>query len=421
MLRTQDRISLPPRPAGIRGLKYVSMSGPSGYFATAKRCLLGLEGNGVPVTWTPMVWDESVAGKFRPFTGRRFGDPDLDHLCNRSLKYDTVILHLPPDLFPDWIEREQGRRLVGYTIWETERLPAHWPDAINRLDLLLTPTTWNRDIFRKSGVTIPQGVLPYIARSGPSSPGNFLASDTKGKFIFYTIESWTARKDLPRTIGAYLEAFTADDPTLLIIKTIDPFHNCLEMAGNYFKKYRDPFQTGRYLLKAARALPNPNRPAALVARLLKSRPRPARIKLLPRIGSEQDLDRLHAAGHCYVSLAHAEGWGLGPFDAAARGRPVITTGYGGTLHYLPPEHAFLVNYQMVAVGKKIPGAQFHPEDQWAEADQSQAAEFMRYVLENRTEAQARGRRLRQHVLANFHQDLIIRKLLSLLQEKPDSD
>ena len=401
----------------VKGIKYVSLYGPTGYFATAKRCMLGLQNAKVPLTWTPMIWDESAPEGFSPFTGRRIGHRELDHLCNRSIKYDTVILHLPPDLFPAWIEREKGKRLVGYTIWETERLPGHWPDAINRLDLLLTPTDWNFNIFRKGGVTTSQGVLPYIALSAPAPPRGVPSSETAARFVFYAIESWTHRKDLPRTINAYLDAFTSRDPTLLIVKTIDSFYNGLDLARTHWKAHRRLSGAGRFLLKAARALPDPNRPSVQVPKIVKARRHPAQVKLLTGVVAEQDLEALHASGHCYVSLAHAEGWGLGPFDAAARGRPVIITGYGGPLHYLPQEEAFLVNYRLAAVGKKIPGAQFHSDDQWAEADQSQASQYMRHVFENRAEAQARGRRLQKHILENFDEGRVIRTLLSLLLEE----
>ena len=39
-------------------------------------------------------------------------------------------------------------------------------------------------------------------------------------------------------------------------------------------------------------------------------------------------DAIHAIGDCYVSLTHGEGWGMGAFDAATLGKPVLITGWG---------------------------------------------------------------------------------------------
>jgi hypothetical protein len=46
------------------------------------------------------------------------------------------------------------------------------------------------------------------------------------------------------------------------------------------------------------------------------------------------IDAVHATGDCYVSLSHGEGWGMGAFDAATLGKPVLIAPYGGPADYL---------------------------------------------------------------------------------------
>ena len=68
-----------------------------------------------------------------------------------------------------------------------------------------------------------------------------------------------------------------------------------------------------------------------VKRLVGRRKRPGRILLITDELDDDAMLALHAAGDCYVSLAHSEGWGIGAFDAARFGRPIIMTGYGGQM------------------------------------------------------------------------------------------
>ena len=50
--------------------------------------------------------------------------------------------------------------------------------------------------------------------------------------------------------------------------------------------------------------------------------------LVDRTLSRNSMMALHARGDCFVSLCHSEGWGLGSFEAAALGNPVLITNYG---------------------------------------------------------------------------------------------
>ena len=50
--------------------------------------------------------------------------------------------------------------------------------------------------------------------------------------------------------------------------------------------------------------------------------------------SEEELDRIHAACHCYINCSHSEGVGMGAVEAALRRKPVIITDYGGLKEYV---------------------------------------------------------------------------------------
>jgi glycosyltransferase involved in cell wall biosynthesis len=50
--------------------------------------------------------------------------------------------------------------------------------------------------------------------------------------------------------------------------------------------------------------------------------------------SDEDLEKVHDAGHCYVNCSHSEGVGMGAVEAALRSKPVVITDYGGLKEYV---------------------------------------------------------------------------------------
>ena len=50
--------------------------------------------------------------------------------------------------------------------------------------------------------------------------------------------------------------------------------------------------------------------------------------------SEDQLNRVHDACHCYVNCSHSEGVGMGCVEAAMRNKPVILSEYGGAAEYV---------------------------------------------------------------------------------------
>jgi len=98
-------------------------------------------------------------------------------------------------------------------------MPQHWPDLLNATDLVMVPTEWNREVFVGSGVRTPVAVVPHVATAPvPGDRGTSMGL-RDDDFIFYTIGRWDERKAVFLTLEAYLRAFTADDPVVLVVKT----------------------------------------------------------------------------------------------------------------------------------------------------------------------------------------------------------
>ncbi len=376
------------------GLRYISAHDHGGYGTAGRRLLIGMKNAGAPFTWTPMTGGRGWQLWYEPLQAPATGDAELEPFYHRDIPYDTVVLHLVPEYALRWRQLEPDRRFILHTVWETDRLPPHWRFFLELADLLIVPSTWNKKVFEEAGLRVPVEVLPHIARPPAAASGPAPVAIRDGDFVFLAVDSWTARKNLPTLIRCYLNAFTESDPVTLVVKT-----------------GRQDFTRPRPWLRTRST-------ASEVRRIVRDYPRPARIILVTDTLSDNDLVRLHSRADCFVSLSHAEGWGLGPFDAGAAGKPVIATGYGGALDYLAPDNAFLVPARTVPVDDDAGKPSFLPCQQWAEPDPVHAAELMRFVVEHRDEAAARGLRLQKCILERYSERRVTEQFLRIAQGCP---
>lgn len=388
----------------MKGLRYVSWADNSGYAVAARGYLRLLQDAGVDLNWTPMLPSPDGYAEVPAVPG------EFAHLCGRGIDYDTVLVHTPPEYFPAWVARERprGRRTLGYTVWELDVLPPHWPAALNQLDGVLVPTAANADAFRRSGVTVPIHVVPHLSQfefsAAPSDTDRGTLRQRIGHrllegrpYIFYAIGQWSRRKGLDATLAAYRAAFTAPDPVLLVIKTSprDVTRLRRDWRSGFRRTHPSPLDT----IARGQGKASP-RVAAIADETL----------------SHGELLALHELGDCYVSLARAEGWGLGTFDAARLGRPVLATGWGGPLSYLgddgtPPG---LVACDMVAVNEPPWLGSYTADQLWAEPSIVDAAERLRAVFSApepaRRAAAARAERLRHQYGAQAITGLLLEAL-----------
>ena len=383
------------------GVRWLSVGPGSGYGDSAQAYLRGLREAGVPVQWTPMNWPSTVwDAQLGPVRDVDEGTPHRD-LVGNDIAHDTVVVHSTP-LWHERLEVEaDGRTLIAFTTWEADRLPGSWIPILNRYDRVLVPSRFNARAFTESGVEPPVAVVPHIARpiSGVSRSGSGSAAEP-GRFTFYVLSTWTTRKALPDLVQAFIRAFTASDPVRLVIHTSpdDLIH---------LRRVTDG--------KVAAG----SRPAGTwftLARLLAGHRHAPEITLSTRKLTREEIDELHAAGDCFVSLSRGEGWGLGAFDAAGHGNPVIVTGWGGPLDYLPSGYPYFIDYELIPTIQDDADAFWQPEfgHRWARASVEHAAELMRHAFHHPREARDWGRRLQAAVQTEFASARVTRRLLDAL-------
>lgn len=397
----------------MRGLKYISWGDNTGYAVAAKSYVRALVSSGASLTWTPMLPGPRLRLGFDPYEARTWPEPDLEPLCNSPIDYDVVLMHTVPEYYPYWLQREgaPGRRFYGYTVFELDRIPPSWPAILNRLDGVLVPCAWNVEIFRAAGVTVPIHVVPHLrpngGERGPSAADRKALrarlggpSALAGRLVFYTIGSWTIRKDLERTVGAFLEAFTADDPVALVVKT-----GRLDYTS-WRRRFRDAFQRR----------PVPVRET--IRKLLQPHRRPPMVRVIDdETLPDGEIRALHELGDVFLSLTRSEGFGLGAFEAAALGKPVVMTRYGGQLEFLSPERSWLVDYRLVPVRDPAGWAIFAHGDTWPEASIPGAVRALLEIAASPAEALARSAPLASEIAQRFSGDAIVDALRAALKSR----
>lgn len=214
---------------------------------------------------------------------------------------EVNIVNMIPPKFAQY--RVAGAKNIGYTMFETDKLPADWVVHCNQMDAIWVPAEWVRSVFIASGVVVPISVVGVDAIPAQvAAPGN-------GPFRLLSIFQWSARKNPVNLLRAYCAAFDGTTDTVLTLKV---------------HRHADPRQSAAFVQNAINST---------LSRTKASRRLP-RIEIATEFFSSQQIRQLHADSHAYVSLSHAEGWGLPPWEATLAGKPVIHTGWSASNEFV---------------------------------------------------------------------------------------
>lgn len=393
------------------GLRYYSFVEPSGYGLAAIAYVRALVNAGVPVHWVPIVHDGAgirplATGDVLPLSLRSTEDASLADLpallaaTSAAIACDTIVAHTVPEHWPALFER--GRRNVGCTVWETDRIPSHWRTLLDRADRVLVPCAMNRDAFVAGGVRAPVRVVPHVRRHAWNAfaPAEIAAARRRlgiegARFVFVSINAWDPRKALPAQLDAFVRAFRDEDRVALVLKTGatgfgPPPHYAEEPA----------------LAMAQRAVD------AATDELDRDAPP---ICVLPLELDGRGVDLLHELSDAYVTLAHGEGWGLGMFDAAARGTPVLATGWGGHLDFLGADWPGAIPYRMTRVPVwPPPRPSYWPSQRWATPDRDAAVAAMRALVGDPGPARAAAAAIAERVANRYAEPVVARAFIDAI-------
>jgi glycosyltransferase involved in cell wall biosynthesis len=263
----------------------------------------------------------------------------------------------------------------------------------------------NQELFAGSGVTKPVRAVPHIRRHAWNAVS---PADTAGlhrqldipddHFVFYSIGVWDPRKAYGDLVTAFAREFSGHDRVSLVLKTSTKAHR-LSLEREAAEGIQ---QRVRTLLDAVAS--ETKRP-------------PPQVALIPADGvAGRLIDTLHALGDCFVSLTHGEGWGMGAFDAAALGKPVLITGYGGPLEYMGSDYFGLIPYTMVPVSGWTAEASFQPPQRWAQADLVEAGRLMRRMVARHIDFLEPAALASERIIDRYSEPIVARQFIAALDD-----
>lgn len=192
---------------------------------------------------------------------------------------------------------------------ELDYLPENkreWPEILNRLDLLITPTDWNLKMWRSEGVTVPIEVVPLGVDVETYQPvgGRTCTFLT----VHENLGGDSSRENWRETLRAYCDAFTAADDVRLLIKT--------------WKWKPDGWRAVYEQTLAELGLQEAQAPA---------------IEVLDSQLSAAEMCEVYRGAWLFIKNANREGWSLPCTEAVACGRQVIATRIEPLLSHLPAD------------------------------------------------------------------------------------
>lgn len=281
-------------------------------------------------------------------------------------KYQVNLIHINADHLPavmkdlgqTWFEQHYN---IGFWAWEMPEFPDRWYASFEHLDEIWVPSTYvNEAVAAKSPVpviTIPHVIDMDVESAQRYSRDHFGINAQAFVFVsMFDTHSIAQRKNPFGSILAFQQAFAADDQAVqLVIKVNNADAASTAVLRDCIGNYQN-------------------------------------ILVLDRHFDRSQIDSLINCIDCYVSLHHAEGFGLGPAEAMALGKVALLTNWSGNTEYMTNDNCVPIRYTLKPLGKDYGPYEAHQH--WAVADIQHAAQEMRDLAGNPERVAKLGERAR---------------------------
>jgi glycosyltransferase involved in cell wall biosynthesis len=233
-----------------------------------------------------------------------------------------VVLFVCP---PNKIRFGRQVRSAAITMHELDHLPESkrdWVEILNRLDLVITPTAWNRDVWLRAGVTTPTEVIPL----GVDPKLYFPATGLRCTFlcVHENLGGDTSRENWRRTLEAYLSRFTVEDDVCLQIKT--------------WKWKPEEFREARRQVLDELGIEDADAPE---------------IQVIDDDLPAERMRELYQRAWLFVKNANREGWSMPCSEAIACGTPVAAAAIEPLLSHLGEDTRWFSAGDVEALGRVL--------------------------------------------------------------------
>lgn len=232
----------------------------------------------------------------------------------KEVSKDAIVID---SMVPSFGNMSGGKYKILYTTIESDTIPQQFIDCLNMYNEIWTVSDYCREIISKNvdrKVTVIPNSIDNKNYHKNVEPYSF--SPSLNPFVFVSVFGWSYRKGYDALLRAYLEEFSADDPTTLLIVSR------YQGKTNRSDKIKDTIN--EYIQKYAP----------------KNAPHIARFS---KVISEEDMPRVYRACNAFVLFSRGEGWALPYCEASLCGLPVIGVNHSGHTMYMKENNSTLVD------------------------------------------------------------------------------
>jgi GT2 family glycosyltransferase len=346
---------------------------PTGYAISSREFVSALDRKGVHVAYKYVYGPGTPFPKEEPEAGESYM---ANVIRRRKLESRRPqVVYAQGDVF----QRNFGSYKIGFTMLETDRIPADWVRQANLMDEVWCPSRFNLQTFLDSGVTRPVHVMPLGVDADYFNP-KIRSSRMSELYTFLSVFEWGERKAPQLLLRAFNEEFQATEPVILVCKilNVDPGVNVEEQI-----------------------------------RSLELDPAGGRIHIsLNHVIPTYQLGVLYRSADCFVLPSRGEGWGMPILEAMACGLPVIATYWSAQCDFMKAHNSYPLQVErLIQAVAKCP---YYEGFRWAQPSFSDLRRLMRQVYSSQTEARSRGERAALDVRAAWTWDHAAARMIDRL-------
>lgn len=259
---------------------------------------------------------------------------------------------------------------ICFTVFETDRCPTPWMDALLKLDKIFVFSEFNRKGWIESGIPEKKiAALPVAVDSFTYNPDGpkMMVSNRRG-FTFLMSGDFTERKNFEAVIEAYVKEFRSKDPVTLLVKA---------HYGGFVKRHRR--ECMERLRNIAAAFNTEDCP---------------RILFYGDKISDHGMAALYRSADAFVLTSRGEGLGFQYLEAMASGVPIIHANWSAHTDYLNQSNSYPVQAHLKVIDDphyimKCPQAL---NSKWCQVEIGDLRAAMRHVVDNYGEAKEKAAR-----------------------------
>lgn len=314
-----------------------------GYIVAANNIIDQINKNGLAISRANITHDND------------FAHLGLGHDIVPALdKADIIVSNTLPDVY-----KYSAAYNVGFSYWETTRIPSSWVKQMNKMDEIWTTSQFVKDVFINSGVSVPVhnfklGINEKVFKQ--------IDPVIKDKFVFIHDGSPSLRKNAQTAVDAFLKLFSGNRDFHLIVKSIGPPTARIKVGGSIISSlYNNP-----------------------------------QVTVVDDTITDDEVFELYSKANCMVYPTSGEGWGMMPFQSIAMGIPTICTDFSACSDFA--KLSYPLDYTLSSLN--MPGI-YSNAGEWATPDFDDLCDKMLYIVNNYEEAKLKTKAGSDHIQNNM--------------------